>query len=207
MNIAALTLFCFVACITPGPNNTLLMSTGAQFGLRKALPAVAGVLGGFLVMVAAVGFGLGALLSAAPWIFQVLQPIAVLYLLYLAYHIATAPPAVPAERVASARATLGFSKMAMFQLINPKSWIMAISATSAFATAGPDYAWQVLVIVGIYTLVGLPSAISWAALGSLAGRMLRTERQVRIFNIVLALALVASLIPIVIEILTEWTGG
>ena len=122
---AAMAAFCFVSVVTPGPNNLMLMTSGVNFGFRRTLPHLFGVVFGFCLMVALVGLGLGAIFTRFPALLPVMRYLGAAYMLWLAWKIANAGPV----REGPARgAPLGFLGAALFQWINPKGWMIAISA-------------------------------------------------------------------------------
>ena len=199
--LAALVTFCIVTLFTPGPNNIMLMTTGLNFGFRRAVPHMIGVSQGFAVMVLAVGFGLGAIVSAYPELYTILKYVGAAYLLYLAWAIATSGPVKEGagERVKGRPIT--FVQAAAFQWVNPKAWIMALGAISTYATVAA-FPVNVILIAVIFGVLGIASSCAWVGFGSGLQNVLRNPRAVRAFNAVMALMLVASLYPIVTD---AWT--
>lgn len=188
----ALQLFAAIAAYTPGPNNTLLMASGVNFGFRRSLPLVCGVAIGFPLMIGLVGLGLGRVFETYSSLYAVLKYAGAAYMLYLAWKIATSKPSAAGE--ASDAKPLSFLQMALFQWINPKGWIMAITALSAYTTATSYYA-GVAVVVATFVFMGLTSAIAWALFGAGLKQVMTDPRYFRIINIGLAVLLVASLVP------------
>ena len=197
--LLGLVLFAAVSCFTPGPNNTMLMASGLNFGLRRTLPHVLGVTLGFAFMVLTVGLGIGQLLAASPLVYAALKVVAVVYLLWLAWGIGTAG-GIP-EGATGAR-PLSFIEACAFQWVNPKGWIMAVGASTGYAIAGNLVA-SAIVAAAIFAAVGLASSAAWAAGGSALRRRLDRPGLVRGFNVVLALLLVASLYPVAAELLAD----
>lgn len=193
--LAALTLFAFVSSITPGPNNTMLMASGANFGFRATAPHMLGVSIGFFVLVVAVGLGLGGLFAAYPALHDILAVAGGLYLLWLAWKIATAKGLGSGE--AGAR-PMTFLQAAAFQWVNPKGWAMALGAVTAYAPR-ENYALNVLLISLIFTVVNLPCVASWTGFGVGLRRFLDKPAVLRGFNIAMALLLVLSLVPVAME--------
>jgi threonine/homoserine/homoserine lactone efflux protein len=128
--IAALVLFALVSSITPGPNNTMLMASGANFGFRATIPHLLGVSGGFFLLVLAAGLGLGGLFAAYPPLHDILAVVGGAYLLWLAWKIATSKGLGLGE--GSARPQT-FLQAAAFQWVNPKAWAMALGGVTAYA--------------------------------------------------------------------------
>jgi threonine/homoserine/homoserine lactone efflux protein len=186
-----LVTFAVATAITPGPNNIMLTASGANFGFRRTLPHMLGVAIGFTIMVLAIGLGLSAIFERFPLIHQVLRYGGGAYLLYLAYRIAMAAPTPGAAQPAGHPLT--FLQAALFQWINPKSWMMAVGAISAYTTVGGNLMLESVLIAVTFGAIGLPSTALWAGLGVAIARLLRTRWALRAFNIAMALLLVASL--------------
>ena len=190
--LLAIALFAFVSSITPGPNNLMLMASGANFGLRRTLPHMLGVCLGFTFMVALVGAGLMQVFDMVPYSYMALKVASVGYLLYLAWKIANAGPAKGHD--GSGR-PMTFLQAAAFQWVNPKAWAMALTAITAYA---PDRSLlAVAVVAGVFGLVNLPSVTSWAVLGQQMARVLTNSRRLMIFNWTMAGLLVLSLYPVI----------
>jgi len=187
----ALLLFAFASSVTPGPNNLMLLASGANFGFKRSLPHMVGISLGHSFMVAVVGLGLAQLFTQLPQLRTALTIVAVLYMLWLAWKIAHASN--PKAGDAGGK-PFTFVQAAAFQWVNPKAWIMAISAQTGYAqgeTAGAA------IMVGIgFLLVNFPAITIWAWLGQEMQRILTNPRRLRVFNWTMALLLVASLVPI-----------
>lgn len=194
--LAALALFAFVSSITPGPNNTMLMASGANFGFRASIPHMIGVSGGFLLLVVAVGLGLGGLFAAYPELHDVLAVAGGLYLLWLAWKIATSSGLGMGE--AGARPQT-FLQAAAFQWVNPKAWAMALGAVTAYAPRD-GYVANILVVSVIFTAINLPCVASWTGFGVGLRRFLDRPAVLRAFNVGMALLLVLSLLPVALEL-------
>lgn len=188
----ALLAFAFVASATPGPNNLMLLSSGVTFGFRRTIPHMLGIGIGFVLLLLAVGAGLGALLTSVPVLHLLLKIAGGLYLLYLAYRIATSG-ALDAEEEGRAR-PLGFWGAVAFQWVNPKGWVMAVTAMATY-TDPQNYWPTMLIVAGAFGLVNLPSVSIWAGLGVMLRTWLSDPLRLRIFNIAMAVLLVASLWP------------
>lgn len=188
----AILLFALVTTGTPGPNNIMIMTSGLNFGLRRSVPHLCGICLGFPAMVAAVGFGLGSLFQRYPDIHLILKLTGIGYLLFLAYKIAHAHSHGTANNAAR---PFTFLQAAGFQWVNPKAWIMAIGATATYTQIGGDMLLQVSLIVLAFALVAFPCVGSWLYFGSALKRLLKQSRHVILFNRVMALLLVASIVP------------
>lgn len=193
--LLAFILFAFVTSVTPGPNNMLLLASGINFGLRRSLPHVLGISVGMLIMVSAIGFGLGELLKIYPPLYQLLRYGGAAYLLYLSWKIATAG-APQADGQLSGK-PMSFLQAAAFQWVNPKAWIMAIAAISTYVPAQPVAA-QILLIAGLFAVVNYPTCSLWVVAGSLLRRALQNPLWLRRFNYLMAGLLVLSLYPMLL---------
>ncbi|SHM68638.1 Threonine/homoserine/homoserine lactone efflux protein [Roseovarius litoreus] len=189
--LTALVAFAFVTVITPGPNNLMLMASGANFGFRRSVPHMLGIGLGFPSMVFLVGIGVMQLFDLWPPSYLILKVLSVAYLLYLAWKIANAAP--PKEARSEGR-PLTFVQSAAFQWVNPKAWSMALSAITLYATSR-DLA-AVLWVAGTYVAVSTVSTTSWTVLGQQMRRLLNSPAKLRLFNRVMAGLLVATLIPV-----------
>jgi len=189
--IPALAAFAFVSSITPGPNNLMLMASGANFGFRRTLAHMLGVALGFVFMLVLVGAGLSGTFDRFPVSYTILKVFSVVYLLWLAWKIANAAP--PKSAVAEGR-PFTFLQAAAFQWVNPKAWAMALTAFTVYAPSQsiPATLW----VAVIFGAVNLPSIACWTALGQELRRILKSPRHLRAFNITMAALLVASLYPL-----------
>lgn len=187
----ALSLYALVSSITPGPNNLMLMASGANFGFARTIPHMLGISIGFLVLVVLVGIGLAQVFELYPVSYTVLKIVSVIYLLYLAWKIATATPIKERQGAGS---PMTFLQAALFQWVNPKAWSMALTAISVYAPATTF--WALAFVGGVFALVNLPSVAIWAVLGREMTRFLTNARRLAAFNWTMALLLVGSLIPV-----------
>ncbi len=187
-----LALFASVASITPGPNNLMLMASGANYGFRRTIPHMAGVSAGFVLMVFLVGIGLAQLFTAYPASHTILKTFSVVYLLYLAWKIATATLSESAARGGGRPFT--FIQAALFQWVNPKAWTMALTAVTVYSPS--QTLASVALVAAIFGIINLPSICLWIMLGKRVQRYLRSDKHLLIFNLTMAALLVASLIPV-----------
>jgi threonine/homoserine/homoserine lactone efflux protein len=188
----ALFIFGGIAAFTPGPNNTLLMASGINFGFRRTLPLILGVCIGFPLMIGCIGLGLGRIFETYPLIYKIMKYGGAAYMLWLAWKIANSKPA--GEGNGEVGKPMTFLQAAGFQWINPKAWVMAVTALSAYTVAS-DYRFGVAAVVSTFVLMGLTSATTWALFGVGLKHILNDVRYFRVINVCLALALVASLVP------------
>lgn len=189
--LIALCAFAFVTSVTPGPNNLMLMTSGANYGIRRTMPHFLGVVFGFLLMIVLVGLGLVRVFEAYPLSHEILKVLSIGYMVYLAWKIAAARP----RASSSAGRPLSALQAALFQWVNPKAWAMALTALTVY-TPSPGFAMVVLVAL-ICGLVNTPSVFIWVVLGSQLQRLLHSQTRLRIFNYTMALLLLATLYPVV----------
>lgn len=193
--LLAFVAFAFVASVTPGPNNAMMLTSGANFGFRRSVPHMLGIAFGIVVMVAAVGMGLSGLFRAYPVLYGVLRWVGAAYLLYLAWGIARS--GTPKAGGTTGR-PLSFVGAAAFQWVNPKAWVMVLAALTAYAPR-EGYFYNVLIVAVLFGLICIPSAGLWTGFGTTLRRFLKSPGRIRAFNVTMALLLVLSLYPIMVE--------
>lgn len=185
-------LFAFATSITPGPNNTLVMTAAANRGLRASLPVFFGVVSGFILLVAATGLGLGGLFARWPLLHVVLKWACFAWLLVLAWKLARM------DGTGAGGADdrpLSFAQLVLFQWINPKAWVMAIGSVALFVPVGADPLVPLLRLELAFVLGGAPAVFAWGLFGLWISRFLTSRTRVRAFNVVMAVLLVASMLP------------
>ncbi|WP_110707275.1 LysE family translocator [Salinicola sp. CR57] len=174
---------------TPGPNNVMLTASGALYGYRRTLPHIFGIMAGCFVLFMAVALGLGVLFERFPVIQQGLRIVGAVYLLYLAWKIAKAPPPNLAAREGAKPLTAW--QAAVFQFVNPKAWVMGIALIAGFMPADGPLLANALVLSAFMEVVGFFCISCWAGFGMALGRLLKTPRAWRIFNGAMGLATAA----------------
>jgi threonine/homoserine/homoserine lactone efflux protein len=186
--LLSLTVLALATLWTPGPNNAMLASSGATFGLRATVPHALGVALGFGFMLACVGLGLGAAFQALPWLRPGMKWASAAVLLWIAWKIGTAGGL---RSAGGAPRPFRFHEAAAFQWINPKAWAMAIAVAgqAAAAARGPGPA---LVAAALFTALGLFSAFGWTALGAILQGWLTQGRRLIWFNRAMAALILAS---------------
>lgn len=190
--LLALSAFAFVSSITPGPNNLMLMASGANFGFKRTIPHMLGVGIGFMVMIVLVGAGLMQIFDAFPISYTVLKVVSVGYLVWLSWKIANA--AAPTQDAETRGTPFTFVQAALFQWVNPKAWTMALTAITIYA---PDRSlWAVAMVALAFGIVNLPSVSLWTVLGEQMARFLTSALRLRSFNWIMAALLIASLYPV-----------
>jgi threonine/homoserine/homoserine lactone efflux protein len=184
---------------TPGPNNAMLASSAATYGLKRTWQHLNGVAIGFPVMVFIVAVGAAAFLQRNPWIHIALKWTGIVYLLWLAWKIATSKKTKSNGKDDEIKGSpLTFFQASLFQWINPKGWILAVSTIATFTS--PPTIWQdMALIVPMFLAVGYSSTIFWTLTGAGAAHLLTTERRLRYFNYSMAGCLVFSLLFMIKE--------
>ena len=182
-------IFALVAAITPGPSNLMLTATGAAVGVVRGLPCLIGVATGMGLLIFALALGLGHVVLGHAAVAQGLRWVGTAFLLWLSWKIATS--AHDGER--AERQPVGFVGAALFQWINPKSWLAGGSAVAAYLQPGSEgAAAQSLSLAALFVSAALPSGVLWLAFGAAMHRWLRSPRAARIFNVVMGASLAAS---------------
>jgi threonine/homoserine/homoserine lactone efflux protein len=193
--IIALVGFAFVMTATPGPNNLMLMTSGANFGYRRTIPHMLGIAIGFTIMLITIGMGIVQVFESFPLAYDVLTGVSVAFLIYLAWKIATATP--PRQTDSKTR-PMTLLQAALFQWVNPKAWAMALSAITIYA---PSHDFTAIALVGIvFGLINLPVVSSWTLLGQQMRRFLTNRIRLRVFNGAMAALLLLTLYPFLAEI-------
>ena len=192
--LLVLTVFSLVSSITPGPNNLMLMASGANFGFRRSVPHMMGVALGFTFMVLLVGIGLVGVFEAFPVSYTVLKVVSLVYLLFLAWKIATAAPTGDGDSASGSPLT--FVQAALFQWVNPKAWTMALTAVSIYSPSQSLTA--VAFVAAVFGAVNLPCIGFWTTMGQQLQVVLTNPRRLRAFNVFMALLLVGSLYPVLV---------
>lgn len=190
-------LFAFSMSITPGPNNVMVTASGANFGYRRTIPHLLGIGLGYPAMVAGVGFGLGGIFEAVPAVHVVLKYVGSGAILWMAWRIATASGIGPATERPGRPFT--FLQAAAFQWVNPKGWVVAVGAISAFTTVEGDVFLEVGAITLSFVSVNYACASVWTLFGVGIGRLLKRGGWLRTFNVAMGVLLVAAIVPLFID--------
>lgn len=178
---APLVGYAVATSFTPGPNNTMLAASGAQFGFARTRPHLFGVALGFGLMIFLVALGLGGSVSRLPGLNLALTLIGGALLLWMSWRIASAPVGEEDEERARAR-PLTFLQGAGFQWINPKGWTMALAVAGSYITGAAPLR-EAAICGVIFALVGIASAATWAGFGVSLRRWLTSPLRRRIFNV------------------------
>lgn len=177
-DLLPLMTYCFVMSSTPGPNNVMLATSGGLFGYRRALPQIFGTNSGVAVQTFITCQGLGSLFVAFPVLHQILRVTGALYLIFLAWKLS----ASSLDEAREAR-PLSFAQAALFQAVNPKSWVKSITLASVFMPVGLSTPVGALLVAVVGLVIGFPSASMWALFGVAIRRLLTDPFKRRIFNL------------------------
>ena len=181
----------------------MIMVSGVNYGYRRSIPHLLGIVLGYPILIIAVGFGLGAVFIKFPQLHLILKILGVIYLSYLAYKIATTP-------LNQTNSTIGepfsFVKIAMLQWVNPKGWVGATVMTTTYAVAGTDYFIHVLIIALTAITVGIFSANTWLIMGNVIRIWLTNPFWLRLFNYLMSSILVISILPAILELYKQLTS-
>jgi threonine/homoserine/homoserine lactone efflux protein len=194
--VAAMAMFAFVTSVTPGPNNMMLLASGLNFGVKRTLPHWLGVsLGHFvmLLLVGAVGAGLESVVKAYPFVYQVMKVVGFAYLVYLAWGVARS--GAPQRNGDEATQPISFLGAAAFQWVNPKAWIMAIGYFSNYMPTDASLTFVVLTCM-MFSAINFPSVGVWVWLGAKLERYLQQDNWRLAFNGIMAVLLIASMVPV-----------
>ncbi len=188
----ALVVFAIVTSVTPGPNNLMLLASGVNYGFRRSIPHMLGIAGGFTFMVVVLGLGLAQVFVANPLLYQVLRYAGGLYMLWLAWKIANSRPVGEGKTGAK---PMTFLRAALFQWVNPKAWVMVISAITTY-TPDTGKLESILMVAGVFGAINLPTVGIWTLFGTALRLLLENPKTLRAINISMAVLLVASMAPL-----------
>jgi threonine/homoserine/homoserine lactone efflux protein len=196
LNLLAMASFAFVTSVTPGPNNLMLLASGANFGFRRTLPHMLGISLGMALLLTCVLGGLGELFSRFPLLQLLLRIAGIGYLLWLSWKILQTPPRNLQQDTDDAR-PFAWWQAVLFQFVNPKAWIMAITAVSSFTLAGEAYWASGMLLVLVFVTINLPAISVWAGFGTLMQQFLSTAARQIHFNRVMAVLTALTIVLIV----------
>ncbi|MGF6260546.1 threonine/homoserine/homoserine lactone efflux protein [Paraburkholderia youngii] len=189
-------LFALVTSITPGPNNTMLLASGVNFGFRRTLPHLSGISVGVVLLMLSVGVGLGEAFAHFPLLYTVLEVVSVAYLLYLAWKIGTSGELKLRN---GERRPMRFHEAIAFQWVNPKAWMMVLTAATTIHLSN-SFGMNAVAMAAVFYVIGFPCICVWAGFGTAMREVLSNPKRLRIFNVAMALLLVGSLYPIALKL-------
>jgi threonine/homoserine/homoserine lactone efflux protein len=185
--------YTFVMSITPGPNNVMLTASGANFGFRRTLPHILGIVCGFIVQLLAVCAGLAALFTRWPALQSTLAWVGAAYLVYLGWQMLGHGE----TRAREAHHPVTFLQAALFQFLNPKAWVMTVTAATLFLPRDLGALLSGAYMAGVMEGIGLPCMMVWALFGLSLKRFIGGPRGRMAFNVAMALALGATAVMMV----------
>ncbi len=191
----ALISFYFVMFVTPGPNNVMLFASGVKYGFKKTIPHIFGIPLGHFFQISLISMGLGFVFQTYPIAQQILKVLGCLYLFFLAYRMFGSLSIKESKETGR---PLRFYEAALFQILNPKAWVVAITAVSVFFPKDESFLTGLFFLAGIAPLVNLPSISVWVLFGSSIRRFIENPKVKKIVEIVLAILLVATGITILL---------
>ena len=189
--LVSVAVFSFVTSVTPGPNNTFLLSSGDNFGLRKSLPYLNGIMVGLAGMMIALGAGLGVIFTTLPLVYQVLKWVGFGYIVWLAFQIVKST----SKSETAEPKYIGFAKATTFQFVNPKAWVVVASFMATSVPVGSGLVATAYICL-VFLLFTYPGALLWAVAGQVLKTWLSDTIRRRVFNIVASILLVLSMVPV-----------
>ena len=175
----------------------MLLASGVNFGFRRTLPHISGISAGVVLLMLSVGVGLGEAFVHFPVLYTVLEVASVAYLLYLAWKIGTSGELKVRQ---GERRPMKFYEAIAFQWVNPKAWMMVLTAATTIHLS-ESYSMNAVAMAAVFYVIGFPCICLWAGFGTAMRRVLSDARRLRAFNITMALLLVLSLYPIALKLL------
>jgi threonine/homoserine/homoserine lactone efflux protein len=189
--LVSVAVFSFVTAVSPGPNNTFLLSSGANFGLRKSLPYLSGIMAGLIGMMTALAAGLGVIFATLPWLYQILKWVGFAYIVWLAYLIIRST----SKSDTGEAQYIGFWKATTFQFVNPKAWVVIGSFMATMVPVDAGF-WAAVFVCLVFLVFTYPGAFLWAVAGQALKDWLSKPSRRKVFNIASAILLVLSMVPV-----------
>ena len=189
--LVSVAVFSFVTAVSPGPNNTFLLSSGANFGLKKSVPYLNGIMAGLTGMMIALGAGLGVIFSTLPAVYQVLKWVGFGYIVWLAFLIVKST----SKSDTGEAKYIGFWQATTFQFVNPKAWVVVASFMATMVPVGSGFAATAFICL-FFLVFTYPGALLWAVAGQVLKDWLSVPSRRRVFNILSAILLVLSMVPV-----------
>lgn len=200
--LVSLTGFAFISGITPGPNNILLMSSGALFGWQRSLPHLAGILLGFAILMSSAVFGLGSVVAEWPWLVTIVRLIGAAWLAWMSLRYFGVALRGPQPTAASSRVPISrpfrFLEAVLFQWVNPKALILVISAAGAYIAVADSLVQRAMIIVGIFFLAGLISCTFWMIAGNALHHYLSSGRSAKFVNFAMGMLILLTALYILL---------
>jgi len=192
--LAAISIYYIAMYATPGPNNSILTASGIKFGFIKTIPNIFGIPTGHGIQLILVSLGLGSLLLQFPYLLNVLKYIGATYLLYLAWRMFGSLNIYTVEDKSE---PLKYYEAILFQFVNPKAWVICITAVSLFYPEKENIFVGTLFMVVMSTIINIPSISIWAFGGSIIRKYLNNNKFKKTVEWLLAILLIGTAISIV----------
>jgi len=189
--LGSMTGFAFVSAITPGPNNLLLMSSGALFGRRQTLPLLAGVLVGFTILLTSAVLGLGSVVTQWPGVVTVVRIVGASWLGWMALGFVLAGLRRPTTST-KAPAT------PILQWVNPKAILLVVTAGSAYIEIAEPLFERLAIIVGVFFLAGAVCCSLWMTAGAALNRFMSSGTSARCLNMGMGVLILLTALHILI---------
>lgn len=194
--IGSLALFAVVVVVTPGANNLLAATSGVRFGVRSSLRLISGLGLGVVVLVVVAAAGLGLLIVSAPGLQLGLRIAGTAYLLWLAWQIARAGSPDTSHNTQTIQS---FHSGFLVSVLNPKVWLAGFSAVAGFSAISPSPIVLSIVFGLVFIAIVFPNLLLWCYAGQFLTTRLNSERQWTVFNVIMAVLLIASIVPMWLE--------
>jgi threonine/homoserine/homoserine lactone efflux protein len=192
--LLSMVVLAIATTFTPGPSTLLAAASGARFGVRSTISLMAGVAVGLASLMLAAATGLMVLLQAVPSIHVVVKVLGSAYLLWLCWRISRTT--IAGDESGLLKSPVGFGAGMAVLLANPKAWSMAIAASATYAELVPNATQLALMLGAVFGVVAILATLFWCAGGVMLGSTLRSARQWRIVNLILAGLTALSIIPL-----------
>ncbi len=184
--IFSLFTFLFIAAITPGPNNLLLTSASANYGLSRSFSLLLGIMLGMQSILYLSAFGVAALLLIYPALHSLMKILGSLYLVWLAWKTVSAHYEL--VKTGSNRSqSVTWYQGGLLQFLNPKAWLMGLGAVGSYSLPGELFAQSIIIMSITMALVNFVTGVIWMVAGALIGRFLRSRQAWFIFNLIMGL--------------------
>lgn len=190
--VISMCLFAFIGAVTPGPVNIIATSTAVNFGFIRSLPHVLGASVSYALIVFIAGFGLSELLIKMPNLTRYVQITGALFLLYMAYKIASSKQGLDeADTLASPP---GFYSGVLVQVLNPKAWLVSLSGVSLFVAGSSAEMLYLIVFTTVSLVICFIGVGTWAGIGHIIRQFLSKKENYVLFNRLMALLLAITVI-------------
>ena len=188
--ILSIALFWFVTAYTPGPNNVVASYSGFNFGIAKTVPHILGVTLGFTSLVIFLTIGLINVFKLFPMIQVIIKYLGTLFLIYLAYKIATSTNSDETKKENPVK----FIETFFFQYLNPKGVMVAIIVVSTYVESGENYINYATQVVLLAFLFSLTSITLWTFIGKFLRKFATNDKFIKYFNYAMSGLLLLSII-------------